>query len=407
MNAPQPEPDPEGEVPVWARADAFAAAPVGFGWQDGDKRQHPCASLAELTQAVGEDLRSRVELVWTPAYPNLVVPEEVPELLTALARVKRRWALDDRAEALRRMRWLGGLALAAALWAWWQGGLAAIRHSVALGMVLIAGLIFGFIPWYQASKRLRMLTGWSAELMAGRIPEMRFETWLGRQRAPLTHGLIVVLAMAGAAQLLVGSTDWRQAGLIRELYLGGERWRLLTGPWLHGHPIHWILNASALLYLGRRVEVMARWPHLLMVYLAAAVFGGLATVYRMSAVFPAARVPEKVASIGASGAIMGLLGFLLAFETLHGRLVPVRARRRLLAGLALTGFIGALAFAYIDNWAHAGGLLAGLIYGAIVFPRSASPHRPRSTKLDVLAGAACGAVLLASAGWTLWRLLPV
>lgn len=350
--------------------------------------------LAELVRAVADDRASRIDLVWTPAADHLVVPEEVPGLLGALGRVRRQWARDDAAEGLRRMKWMGGVALLAAGWAWWHGGVMAVRHSVTLGVVLMVGLVFGFIPWYQARKRTRAVAGWSAELMAGRIPEMRFETWLARQRAAVTYGLIGLMLAVGAAQLLISSTGWQQAALEKSLYAAGEWWRLLTAPWLHGHPIHWVLNAGALLYLGRRVEVMARWPHLLMVFFMAVIFGGMATLH------------GGKSSIGASGGIMGLLGFLLVFETLHVGLVPVSARRRLLGGLALTALIGALAYEYIDNWAHAGGLLGGMMYAAIVFPRSASPHRPRSTKADVVVGTCCGLILLGSAVLAFCKLLP-
>jgi membrane associated rhomboid family serine protease len=386
--------DPAADIPVWARKEAFPSAPLGYGWQDRRKSCHACSDLAELVRAVAEDRASRVDLVWTPDSDHLVVPEEVPALLDALGRVRRHWARDDAADGLRRIRWFGGLALVAAGWAWLHGGVLAVRHSGTLGVVLMVGLIFGFIPWYQARKRLRAIAGWNADLMASRVPEMRFETWLGRQRAPVTYGLIGLMLLVGAAQLIFQSTVWRQAALEESLYAAGEWWRLLTAPWLHGHPIHWVLNAGALIYLGRRVEVMARWPHLLMVFFMAVIFGGMATLH------------GGRPSIGASGGIMGLLGFLLVFETLHAGLVPVSARRRLLGGLALTAVIGALAYEYIDNWAHAGGLVGGLAYAAIVFPRSASPHRPASTQTDVVVGACCGLILLGSAALAFLKLVP-
>lgn len=380
---------------MWARADAFAAAPGGTGWQDRRGHEHRCADFAELARVLGEDAGGRVELVWTPANTHMVVPEELPGLLAPLGRIKRRWAREDQDEALRRMRWFAVLAVVAAAWAVWRGGLAAVWHSVPLGMVLLAWVVFGMLPWWQACRRLRVLAGWDAQMMAARVAEMRFETWLGRQRAPVTYALLVVMAGVGLVQLGVHATSWQVAGLVKQAYLHGQWWRLLTAPWLHGHPVHWFLNASALHYLGRRVEVMARWPHLVLVFGGAAVVGGLASV----------QGNPFTPTIGASGGIMGLLGFLLVFETLHARLVPVPARRRLLAAVALTGFIGALAYEYVDNWAHLGGLLGGLAYAAIVFPRSASPHRPRATRSDVLAGTLCGLVLVGAAVLAVWLLL--
>jgi membrane associated rhomboid family serine protease len=94
---------------------------------------------------------------------------------------------------------------------------------------------------------------------------------------------------------------------------------------------------------------------------------------------------------------MGLLGFLLVFETLHRPLVPESSRRRLLAGVLLTGAIGFVFHRFIDNAAHAGGLVAGMIYAALVFPKSSSPHRPRATAADVVLGGGALGLLVSSA----------
>ena len=91
---------------------------------------------------------------------------------------------------------------------------------------------------------------------------------------------------------------------------------------------------------------------------------------------------------------MGWLGFLLVFETLHHELVPLRSRKRLAAGVFITALIGLIGYRFIDNAAHIGGLLAGMIYAFIVFPRSSSGKRPSSTLSDRLAGSAA---LLATA----------
>jgi membrane associated rhomboid family serine protease len=101
---------------------------------------------------------------------------------------------------------------------------------------------------------------------------------------------------------------------------------------------------------------------------------------------------------------MGWLGFLMVFETLHKQLVPRRARRRLAAGVVLTALIGLFGYRFIDNAAHAGGLIAGMIYAAIVFPASSSPNRPQSTVIDRIAGSAALAVLAATALFAAWKI---
>ena len=93
------------------------------------------------------------------------------------------------------------------------------------------------------------------------------------------------------------------------------------------------------------------------------------------------------------------LGFLLVFETLHRRLVTSSARRRLLGGVLLTFVMGIIGYRFIDNAAHLGGLLSGMLYGIVVFPSSASVHRPRVLWIDRIAGALAGLVLCT--GWML------
>jgi len=102
---------------------------------------------------------------------------------------------------------------------------------------------------------------------------------------------------------------------------------------------------------------------------------------------------------------MGWLGFLLVFETLHARLVPRSARRRLLAAVFLTALIGLLGHRFIDNAAHAGGLFAGMLYAAIVFPKSSSVYRPRSTMTDLIGGGFAFAICFASAGFAIWKIV--
>ena len=202
-----------------------------------------------------------------------------------------------------------------------------------------------------------------------------------------------LITLVGLAQLMPGD-GIAAAGLVKERYFQSEWWRLLTAPFLHGNLVHFMMNAAALIYLGRRVEVFARWPHLPMVFLFAACIGGEASARFMHAT-----------SIGASGGLMGWLGFLLVFESLHGRLVPRRARRRLLAGVLLTGIIGLVGYRFIDNAAHLGGLLAGMVYAVIVFPKSSSPNRPNSTITDRITGSVAMGVLVLSAFYAAFKIL--
>ncbi|MES2440180.1 MAG: rhomboid family intramembrane serine protease [Verrucomicrobiota bacterium] len=396
------------DAPVWAREDAFPDAPQGWGWIDSKARPHPCDSLEALTAAIRDDRDGSVTLVWAPGHPRMILPEELGGMGDALRAARARWFRDDLESAVYKMKWFGGALFFFSAYAFlggyqFAGRLAAqsgtdidlfgrlkfatrtMLGSTQAGLALLLFVIFAFLPWYQARKRGKELGRWTEAGIADAAPTIRFETWLERQKAPLTKVFLGLIALVGLAQLL--PTDGlAAAGLVKERYLHGEWWRLYTAPFLHGNIVHFFMNAAALLYLGKRLEVFARWPHLPLVFLFSACVGGVA-----SATFIAAP------SVGASGGLMGWLGFLLVFETLHKSLVPRRARRRLAAGVALTALIGVIGYRYVDNAAHAGGLLAGMLYAIIVFPPTSSPHRPRSTVVDLVAGSAAMVVLAAAA----------
>ena len=378
------------EQPVWARPDAFGPAGSGWGWVDRKGRRVECAGFEELAQAIVKDAGARVDLVWTPEAPGHVLPEEIPALHPALREARIRWAGWEIEEGKRQMLMFG--AVFAVMLAWTSFTAGKIMASGSAGLALLLFFILGFLPWYQGRKRLKKAHIWAAGEMAADAPVLRFETWLSVQHAPATRLLLGLMALVGLVQVVV---EWRaplplatvwMAGLTKSAGAATDWWRLLTAPFLHGHWLHWLMNASALAYLGKRVEVFARWPHFAMAFAISAWIGGEAS----------ARYMEK-SSVGASGGLMGLLGFLLVFESLHRSLVPESARRRLLAGVALTAVIGIVFSHFIDNAAHAGGLIAGMVYAALVFPKSVSPHRPRATTVDVVLGGAALGLLVCSA----------
>lgn len=390
---------PDAELPVWARDDAFPEAGPGWGWVDRKGRRVPCDSFDELARAIVEDAGARVDLVWTPEAKGFVLPEEIPALHPALRESRIRWAQWEIAEGKRQMGMFAAATAVVALFHMIQRE--RLLSSGTFGLALLLFFILGFLPWYQGHKRLRKARKWVAGEMAADAPVLRFETWLAIQKAPATRLLLGLMVLVGLVQMFVEIRAPQPfgisvvlAGLTKHAGQVTDGWRLLTAPFLHGHWLHWLMNASALAYLGKRVEVFARWPHMVLALLLSAWIGGEAS----------ARFMDKP-SVGISGGLMGLLGFLLVFESMHRRLVPESARRRLLAGVVLTAAIGYVFRHFIDNAAHAGGLIAGIIYAAVVFPKSASPHRPRTTSADLAFGGAALGLLVAAALLACWKML--
>ncbi len=135
----------------------------------------------------------------------------------------------------------------------------------------------------------------------------------------------------------------------------GQWWRVVTGGFLHGGIAHIALNMFALYQLGRFVEALLGPWRMLAVYAIALVGGGYAVAYF---------APHDV-TVGASGAIFGLFGALLAIGVRmgrSGRALISQTLPILLINLAFT-----FAIPFISKAGHLGGLASGFAAGLVLF----------------------------------------
>jgi membrane associated rhomboid family serine protease len=70
-------------------------------------------------------------------------------------------------------------------------------------------------------------------------------------------------------------------------------------------------------------------------------------------------------SVGASGGIMGLVGFLAVIGYRRKEVLPAGFFKSILINICFIGVIGLVGFAVIDNAAHLGGLVAGVVCGVV------------------------------------------
>jgi membrane associated rhomboid family serine protease len=143
------------------------------------------------------------------------------------------------------------------------------------------------------------------------------------------------------------------------LTLSGEWWRLLTNVFVHGGIIHIAFNMWCLWNLGQLCESLyGRWT-----YAAIYLICGLGASLASAAWHP------YVPSVGASGAIFGLAGALITALKLGEFSVPRAALSgtlRSLGAFVVYNLIFGAVIPGIDNTAHIGGLLTGLIVGALI-----------------------------------------
>ncbi len=169
----------------------------------------------------------------------------------------------------------------------------------------------------------------------------------------VTYGLILINAIifammyfGGYSNEFIGKYSVWGAGIVYfEQY-----YRLITGAFLHAEPLHFLFNMYALYAIGSQMEsFMGKWKYLA-IYFFSALVGSLFSI-----------IFSTIPSIGASGAIFGLLGSLLYFGYHYRVYLGTVLKNQIIPIIIINLLIG---FAYrdsIDIFAHIGGLIGGLL----------------------------------------------
>jgi rhomboid protease GluP len=160
----------------------------------------------------------------------------------------------------------------------------------------------------------------------------------------------------------------------------GEAWRLVTAMFLHGGLIHIGCNMMVLLNIGPNLEQVYGSPRYLFLYVVTGVAG-----FAVSSLL-------GHFSVGASGALMGLMGLMIATTTRRGGVAMKMLRGQLLMWVGSIFVIGFI-FPGVDNAAHLGGLAAGFGLGKLFADREPVPgsEMKRAYALGWLAGIAVAA----------------
>ncbi|MEA3337254.1 MAG: rhomboid family intramembrane serine protease [Chloroflexota bacterium] len=171
----------------------------------------------------------------------------------------------------------------------------------------------------------------------------------------------------------------------------GEFYRLLTSMFLHIGIMHLAFNTWALYIIGRDVEALYGSTRFLTIYLISGLGGSAATLL----------LSGGVVSAGASGAIFGLIGAEIAYFRTHKELFGERGQARLRNLLFIAGINLVFGFTMpgINNIAHIGGLLFGLVLGWLLVPNYGLPDQ---ATVD-----STGNVTLADSASLQERLIPV
>jgi membrane associated rhomboid family serine protease len=197
--------------------------------------------------------------------------------------------------------------------------------------------------------RSRVISGRS--LLAGPRPVVTYAL-IAANLAVWGVGVLLGLAAGSAAGLTGGDALAALGGLYGPRVAAGEWWRILTAGFLHAGLLHVGMNMLALFVFGPPLEASLGRLRFSVLYLASLVAGSLGALLLS---------PNQL-TVGASGAIFGLLGALLV-----GRPAGIRAAG--VVPLLLINLVFTVAVPGISIGGHLGGLVGGLVAGGLLFNR--------------------------------------
>lgn len=185
---------------------------------------------------------------------------------------------------------------------------------------------------------------------------------IGGMRSGMSGGVLGILMNIGSVH---PSVLGRLGGSLRfpgDIFLP---WRLITACFLHANLLHIFFNMWVLVDIGPAVEELYGSPRFFFLYIVSGIGGYLLSGFMGNS------------GIGASGAIVGLIGLLLAI-TYRRRSAGMQMLReqiwRWIIYLAIWGFLPGM---HIDNWAHLGGGITGFILGKLMLDRAPADSTER------------------------------
>ena len=220
--------------------------------------------------------------------------------------------------------------------------------------------------WGNAVDQLKQHTIAAATDEAKQAQEINKVMNLSTGSKTITYGIIginiivfILMVVSGVDFFAPTGIDIMQWGAnYKPLTLTGDWWRLMSCVFVHIGIIHIAFNMYALYMVGIYLEPMLGKIKYVTAYLCTGVFASMASLIWHSTPVPSA---------GASGAIFGIYGVFLAL--LFTNLIPKQMRKSLLQSIGIF-VVYNLVYGMksgVDNAAHIGGLLSGLVIGFVYY----------------------------------------
>jgi rhomboid protease GluP len=163
-----------------------------------------------------------------------------------------------------------------------------------------------------------------------------------------------------------------------------QPWRLIMATFLHGGLLHIAFNMWVLMDVGPQIEELYGSARYFFIYVVTGI-----GAYIVSGLI------GRHVSIGGSGALLGLIGVMLAMTMGHKSAAMQMLRSQLVRWLVYIGILGIM-MSGTDNYAHAGGLISGFVLGRVMVTRPPMSDQEK-TRANLL-GWTTAAVVVASLG---------
>lgn len=171
---------------------------------------------------------------------------------------------------------------------------------------------------------------------------------------------VIIFLKTDISSMIGGEDVWIDKGCLSwyHFFYRYEYYRVLTCMFLHGGIDHIFNNMLCLFFMGSFLEQHIGTPRFLILYFSSGIIAGFTSmVYNML-------LGINTLSIGASGAIFGITGGLLALVLFHRKEIEIDYRQMIFA--AFLSLYSGLTDQGVDNAAHLGGFLGGLLLGLLV-----------------------------------------
>ena len=169
----------------------------------------------------------------------------------------------------------------------------------------------------------------------------------------ITYGIIIINTILFIIMHMLGKYDYFVQNYSTWNYgiiVNHEWYRLFTGAFLHGDIFHYLFNMYAVYVIGAQIEGFMGKLKYIIIYTFSILSGSLLSI-----------ILNEYASIGASGAVFGLLGAMLYFGYHYRVYLGGVIKSQILPLIIINLIIGFLPGSSIDNWAHIGGLIGGVL----------------------------------------------